>query len=165
MISQEYQIDDTYSYYTISKHIARSRGFSILLFFYYLYKLIFVDFGLLIAFTCMVLIIIIISLSFLSEDIREIFRNNKMPKIGYLKIILYDYGLIFFLGILSFYLFFYKGVYGLILAFIDLSGWELILGIIKKAVIIYLSFQFVVSVDKVQTIKKYLEKENYKSRH
>jgi hypothetical protein len=163
MKSQEYQIDDRYTYHTISKHIVRSWGFSILLFLYYLYKLVFVDFGLMNAFTCIVLFIIIISLSLLSRDFRETFRNDKVPKIGGLKMTLYDYGLIFFLGILSFYLFFYKGVYGLILVFMDLSGWELVLGIIKKIVIIYLSFQFVVSVDKVQTVKNFLEKESYKS--
>lgn len=149
---------ETFTYDSLNIHIKKSWVFSIFLLFCYLYKLIFVHYILLDLITCFVLFVIIFSLMSLLRDTEEYFIHDNIPKIGFLKMTLYDFGLIFCLGVLSFYLFFYVGVYGLYVVFRDLSGWGLVFGIIKKIIIIYFSYQFVVSVDKIQTIKLAFEK-------
>lgn len=61
--------------------------------------------------------------------------------------------IIFILGILSFYLFFVKGVYGIILLFSKFSFKILI----QKLLIIILSYRLVYCTSKIQTVFKFLK--------
>ena len=62
------------------------------------------------------------------------------------------------LGLLSFYIFFVKGLYGIYLLF-DSFSWALLF---FRFVIIVLSFRLVHAVDKIQTVYKSIETKNYK---